>query len=141
MAAFGTSDLSTRRGSLMSAWCGNHPDLGKTMPDAPCPGRDSLFQVILLDMHRSYTQESMLVVSVYLQHLSTMPDDTRWRAYGIHLDFFHLSTIVAAPPRLLPRRRWCRHRGHGRIPPRFLGARMQTLGGQVMEGMDVGKLK
>ena len=50
-AAFGTSDLSTRRGSLMSAWCGgNHRDLGKTMPHAPCPGRDSLFQVILLDM-------------------------------------------------------------------------------------------
>ena len=88
----------------------------------------------------------MLVVYLYteyLQHPSTILDDTRWRAYGIHLDFFHLS-IVAAPPRLLPRRRWCRHRGHGRIPPRFLRARMQMLGGQVMEdmeGMDVGKLK
>lgn len=52
--AFGTSDLSTfRRGSLMSAWSGqNHRDLGRG--NAPFrPAKDSLFQVILLDLHRS----------------------------------------------------------------------------------------
>lgn len=93
-AAFGTSDFSTRRGSLMSAWCGgNHRDLGETMPRVLEGTHCSRSSCSICTDHTPRSQCSLYRYTFNIFQRQMIPD-------GGHMGSISISSIY---PSLLPR--------------------------------------